>query len=778
MRHTVLALFAAIPTAAQPTDPLASYFGFEPMRVVSIDNNCGPVAVGDFNGDARPDLAVVNNRKSRIEIHTLRAHERTLEEAERDYEVNELPPNPWYDRQYVSVRHRVGGLVARDADGDGTTDIIYGGVDPAEIVILAQVRPGEFEVKTRRRVSDMSATDSTFAVANVLGDEAPEIITVVKGRIGLFPLSSGGTIGEPTFLGAEGQVAEVYASDFDGDDLADILALTRADETPLRLWLQVIDPDRPGRRLGILPRELRFEMPPLAAVAPVRVAGSKASLIAAIESSSRRHVLYDLISRALQEQSSPDSDREVQAEVGGFVDGSSKNRSVALADMDGDGRQDLLATHQRGNAIVIHRQQPGVGLATGRSFATFKMPTSIAVGQWDGQGPPEVFVLSEEEKTVGFATYDVDSGRLGLPQPLPLRTPGASPQAMQYEVIDGTPTVAIVVKQKRDLALELHYPSSSGRDAVVIELPGITEAPRNILVADADRDGMTDLLLLTPNQPLVMVRGQRDGSVVKPTQVLTKNEMKQFGLVQAAGPDNTTLLDMTGDGQFELVIADSNFVRACAYNADGGWSVVEQINISDSSTQFVGVSILELDSQPAIIAADKAGRRLLMMTRGADGWAVRDRIRLLGFPLGPVFAGSFTGDGQPGVLCPGDEGFAIVRLAGRRTVLDQVSAYRPDHENRREHTLASGDINSDGYTDLVVLDAAEQMCSILSISKSRKILPATEFKVFESRLFFSGNANEFQPSAALIADFTGDAKDDLLLVVHDRLLIYPQMTRK
>ncbi len=68
------------------------------------------------------------------------------------------------------------------------------------------------------------------------------------------------------------------------------------------------------------------------------------------------------------------------------------------------------------------------------------------------------------------------------------------------------------------------------------------------------------------------------------------------------------------------------------------------------------------------------------------------------------------------------------------------------------------------------------MCRILTFSAARKVQPATEFKVFETRLFSRGESREMEPSQAIIADLTGDKKDDLLLVVHDRVIVYPQMT--
>lgn len=760
---------------AQPSTPLAAYFGFDDMRVLAIDERCGPLAIGDFNRDGRPDLAVVNNMKSRVEIHTLRAAPRTVEEAERDFEVNELPPNPWYDRQYVSVRHRIAAICAADLNGDGFLDLAYAAAEPRELVLLVQEKPGEFGTPIRRRVSDLAPGKSGLSLANVVGDNGLELITVVDGRVAAFSLLDGPSLGAPEFFGAQGELEDVFVCDVNGDGLSDVAGQARSGETPLRVWIQRIDPSRPGKRLGVLPSDYRFEMPALSAAIAVERPGKPASALAVLETASRRIVLHEF---AVGE-AGPASD-EALAEVGGFIDGSSKSRSIAVADLDADGRLDLLATNEKGNSIAFHKQQDGAGLSSGRAFPTFKRPASIAVGQWDGSGPPEVFVLSTEEKSVGVSAFDAETGRLSVPRPIPIETPGAAPEAMQFELIDGAPTVAIVVKQRRDLVLELHYPGSARRPVVSIPLIGVSEAPKSILVADADRDGLTDLLLLTPGQPMVLVRGERVGDVARPAQVLTKNEMKQFGLVQSAGPDNTAILDANGDGRDELLFADENFVRACAYDPASGWVIVDQINLAETGTQLVGLTLLpHTEGGASIIATDRAGGRVISFDRAADGrWAQTQSMRLLGFSVGPVIAGAFTGDDRMGVLLPGEAGFAVVPLSGPRARVDPLSSYRSDAESRREHFLASGDLNSDGYSDVVVLDAGQQMCTILTVSKAGQLKYATEFKVFESRLFFSGDANQFEPSQAMIADLTGDAKDDLLLVVHDRLLIYPQKARR
>ncbi len=67
------------------------------------------------------------------------------------------------------------------------------------------------------------------------------------------------------------------------------------------------------------------------------------------------------------------------------------------------------------------------------------------------------------------------------------------------------------------------------------------------------------------------------------------------------------------------------------------------------------------------------------------------------------------------------------------------------------------------------------MCDIFTFSESKRLLHATGFQVFESKIFSGGEPREYEPSEAVIADVTGDGAEDLLLLAHDRVLIYPQM---
>lgn len=790
LQSGVVFLFLALGSvaAAQPAEGLAPFFGFDESRIIKVDEDCGPAAVGDFNGDGRPDIAVVNNRKSRIEIHYLRAAARTAEEQQKAVKANEIPPSPWYDRELISVAHRVTAIVPFDVDGDGKLDLIYAGSQPAELVVLHQAKGGKFEVAYKQRAKDLAARDDGLAVADVMGDEAPEVLAIVGDKINVFPMDKTGRLGDPVVLGTGDKLRALRVADFNGDGKLDVMGVVPEDSSPLRLWLQTQDPHQAKTKAGILAAELRFEMPQIREAAPVRFPKRAAASIATIERASQRVVFYDLAAQTVGGGDGSLAEREVQAEVSAFSDTGSKSRSVVIGDLDGDGLPDLLTNDQKGNAVVLFRQERGIGLGKGVPFSAFKQPKAIEVGRWAGSDGKRVFVLSDEEKTVGVAT--LDGGRITFPEPIALATPGSTPVAMRYLEAAGHPALALVVKDKRDYALEIQQPhlppgEKTQAAATTLALKDLKRDPGAILAYDADRDGVADLLLLTPGESMVMIKCEQKGegaaSALTPTQMLTKDQMPQFGLVQAAGPDNTMLLDVDGDGKDELVLADANYIRFCAFDAKKGWRVVDQVNVPDSTTALVGVSLLDVGAKGKpdlrIVASDKANGRLLIFARNeAKRWTLRERIRVLGFPLGAIRAGSFAGDDQPSILCLSDDAFALVRLGGQRPSLSEFAAYRADAENRIEHDLAAGDLNGDGYADIVVLDAKEQMCQILTFSASRKVQSATEFKVFETRLFSRGESREMEPSQAIIADLTGDKKDDLLLVVHDRVIVYPQMT--
>ncbi|NNF43990.1 MAG: VCBS repeat-containing protein [Phycisphaerales bacterium] len=739
--------------SAQGTN-LAGYFGFGELEVLKVGRRAGPVTVADLDGDGRNDLVIVNNHASRIELHRQRP-DATPDDAMPPTRVNEFPELWRFERTNVSVTHGVTAITAADYDADGRMDLIYASATPSEVVFLRQGEMGRFDVDRRHRVRDLAPIRDGLAFADVLGDDRPELLAVVGGDVKVWPLESA-RLGPPTTLATVAPILAIMVDDLDGDGRGDIVGISPDDPAPVRVWFG--DHENGHAVIG---GQHRFEMPPLIEATTVRLPNRAAARLAVIERPSRRIVLYDVDEQAIE----PAGDREASMRIYSFTDEATRDRDHAVVDVDGDGRLDLVATDTEASALVVYRQRSDHGFRAGVSNPSLTQLTHVAAANLDTDPSAEILVLSAEEGVVGRCEVG-DGGRVRFPLPLQL-SPRHTPTAMNLVELEGGPRVAVVAKDGRAYALAL-VDMTGGVE--MIELGRLSRSPETTVALDADQDGRTDLLLFTRDKPMTMLRATESGF-----RLTESKDMGQYGLVQAAKAENIAVLDVDGDDRPELLIADRNFVRAVRYDASPpagvspGWQVVTQINARRRDSDLVSLAIV--DGQ--IVAADQANERLVIMARADGAWEESEALSVPGFGFTTIHACDSNGAGRRNILAVGEAGFAVLQTAGRRATLAEVGAWRSSDERQLPHELGAGDVNGDGFTDLVALDAGEQMCEIFTFTQRGHLLHAVSFKVFESRVFSGAESREFEPSQVIIADVTGDGGQDLLMLAHDRVLVYP-----
>jgi outer membrane protein assembly factor BamB len=758
----------ALPAAGE--DDIASHYGFDPLEVLKVDQKAGPLLVADINGDGLNDVVVVNNTKNRVDIYLQRKGAKPTDDVEPAKGVNEFPEHWRFRRESVTVDRDVAALIAHDYDGDGLMDLIYAGNSPAGIVFVRQTEPGTFRIARKQSVRNLAATRDALVIADVLGDERPELLSIVDGKITAWPLDKD-MLGPPTELSAGGaRMVAILAQDFDGNGSTDIVGVIPEDSAPLRAWFT----ERQDGRTVLGP-QVRFEMPPVREALPVMLPRQKAALIGVVERPTRRVAFHRVGRGSIMGAGQRDSSLVTWA----FEDPANRKRRVVIADVNADGRSDVVATNTLANSIMVYRQDAGKGLGAPIANPSFADLDSVVVAPTkDGA---VVFTLSEKEGVVGRSTAAKD-GAISFPTAVQLGA-GRTPAAINLVELNGERHLAVVAKDGKNFVVELVPVDRAGDGAArtTVNLGALSRSPNAVIAVDADQDGFTDLLVFTPEKPMIMLQAQArvdaSGPGDAPFKVLESKDMGQFGLVQAATGDNTIVADMDGNGKGELLVADRNYVRALRYDAkpvDGtspGWQVITQMNARNSDAKLVAVTQLG----DRLVAGDRDNSRAIVFSKDKDGrWSQTEQIEIPGFKFNQLFAGRFAGDGNDGLLAVGDDSFALVRLAGERIVLDEVATWTSNDPRQVPHEMVSGDLNGDGYTDVVVLDGGEQMAQILTFSQAERLLYALGFKVFETRLFSGGDRREFEPSMGVIADVTGDGLNDLLLLAHDRVLIYPQ----
>ena len=552
--------------AQSPSSALSDHFGFEQVEAIKVDKNGGPLASADLDGDGKLDLVATNNRNSRIDLLYQRVGAKSTDEVTPPSSINEIPQHWRYRRVELPVTDEVGCVIPADFDGDKRIDLIYS-TGTGKIVFVRQTTPGVFEVARKHTVKGLNPNRDALLLAQVIGDSKPELVGIANGRIQVWPLQ-GSDLGTAVELAAgNGNIVAVLAGDVDGDGTTDLIGILPDDAAPLRGWFGAT---RGGE--ATLGAQTRFEMPPLRDADLVQLPGAKAASVVVIEKPSKRVVLL----QADRETITEGGDREASLQTWTFADPSNRKRDTAIADIDGDGLPDLLATNTEANAISVFQQVADRGFAGMQNSPAYSDLDFIVARDINGDGKAEVYVSSEKEGVVGRTS--LQGTTLAFPTTMPLAQ-GTVPSALGLVLVNDRNWLAVIAKEGRNYSLELLPADGSSDGKAIISLGSLSRAPDTILSHDADQDGRTDLLLFTPDKPMTMLRQDSPAAgaaaTASPTfKTLESKDMGQFGLAQAANAQNTTTMDIDGDGKQELLVADRNFVRGLRFSQQSGLQVV------------------------------------------------------------------------------------------------------------------------------------------------------------------------------------------------------------
>jgi hypothetical protein len=210
-----------------------------------------------------------------------------------------------------------------------------------------------------------------------------------------------------------------------------------------------------------------------------------------------------------------------------------------------------------------------------------------------------------------------------------------------------------------------------------------------------------------------------------------------------------------------------------------GWtfSVKEQINGAASNSRLVGAAAVPngTNGVASLFLLDSERKAVTLCERDASGvWQV---VRNIPLPvsqftsLQPVAFGCSTPNS---VAFLGLNAVGWMPLDGDMWELTELDGYETPIKNGRLNDVVSGDLNNDGRKDLVFLETARNYLDLVIFNGDHKLVPANRWQVFEERTFRSRRTDLPEPREALVIDLTGNGKNDLAVLVHDRVLVYPQ----
>ena len=521
-------------------DSATNTFGFNGPEIFPIDNQISDLHVADFDGDGLNDIIVANNARSRITIlYNQTGKSNVAEKVAADWDdVNQLPPGSRFRIESIASEKRIAALAVADLNSDGRPDIAYYG-DPKELVVQYNEGTNGWSALKRWPITDGQLSPNALAVGDLNGDNRDDLVLLGENSIYFLAQKADHTLDEPQKLPLSSSVKAVQVLDVDGDGLSDLLLVNWEDRNPFRFRLQ-----KSGGELG---PEMYFPMPPIRSYwADNLEKNSKVQVITIAQNSGRAQ-----ISQFERKPAEPLTDNfsQGQFQVLPLEKTDKARRGILWADVNGDGREDLLVAQPESGQISVYLQEDGGTLSSPKTFPTLAGITDLAVSDWDGDGKPEIFMLSADERQVGYTHFD-ENDRLPFPTLVPLE---GKPLVMAVGRLqtDAKPTLAVIVDVDGKRSLVTRTADGESRTQKLSE--DFRSNPTTMAFQDVDQDGLRDLVVLIPYEKIKVLR-----------QVAGK-DFQELDVSPPGGAIEQPWLsgvDVDGDGKPELLLPQKNFLRA------------------------------------------------------------------------------------------------------------------------------------------------------------------------------------------------------------------------
>ena len=739
-------------------------FGFSGHEIFPVDQQINQLHVADLDGDGLNDLIVANNLHSKITLlyNLTGKTNRADAAAARKLELNELPPDSRFRIDSLPSDERIAALAVTDLNGDGRPDLAYFG-DAKDLMVRYNLGTNGWSEPKRWHFDDGRMDANALTTGDLNGDGLTDVALLGdNGAVYFLAQQKDHTLAEPVKIPYSGTPKAIQISDVDGDGRNDLVFVDFDNAAPFRVRLQ-----NAGGQLG---PEIYFKAQPIRSFWLDTLAGDRTNYLAAVVQATGRAEVSQFTHKPAEPLSG--AFKKGQFQILPLNKTDAGQRGVLWADVDGDGRADLLVAEPESGQLSVYLQQADGSLASPKKFPSLAGVSQIAVSDWNNDGHPEIFLLSRDENSVAVTSFD-KSGRLPFPTPLPL---DGKPLAMAVGALkDGAkPALALIVD--KDGARSLVIRTADGKTTTQKFSDSFKSNPTALAIQDVNQDGLADLVVLIPYEKIKIMLQKKDGKFDEKDVDPPGGAMEQPWLAAA---------DVDGDGKPELLLPQKNFVRAVVLEqgtkAEGStngpnwvFRVKDQINGSASDSRIISVAALVNGKAavPSLFLLDAEHKQLTLSERDTNGvWQVVKNIDL------PVTGFANLKSVKLGGACvafTGPNGVAWMPLAGDVWELAKLDEYDTPIKDGYLNDLIAGDLTGGGRKQLIFMETAKNYLDLVTFDKNRKLVPGDRWQVFESHTFRGAQNAIPEPRECAVADVTGDKKNDLIVLVHDRILVYPQ----
>jgi len=363
-------------------------------------------------------------------------------------------------------------------------------------------------------------------------------------------------------------------------------------------------------------------------------------------------------------------------------------------------------------------------------FATSTGPSSVAFGDLDNDGKPDMVVTNQDAATVSIYRNTSTSGVINaqsFAQPFSFQT-NISPSAVEIGDLDadGKPDIILANYISGNISIYQNQYAGGGLSASSFGPKfdvATAEYPYVIKIGDLDNDGKPDMAISYSfvGDALSYIK-----NISTPGNLTATSFGTRIDAVSGNGYFNVGLADLTDDGKVDVILSDATKSQVSVYK-----------NISTMGT-------LSLASLEPKVSYTTAANPLVVNSGDIDGDGKTDLVLSnFGTSLGPVETDGF----YISVL--------LNKIVGNNITNTSFGPVKNFPTGRVPQASVLGDLDGDGKLDVVATNYKDNTISLLHNTST------IGNAMFDNKIDLATGLN---PQSVKIADVDGDGKPDIIQV--------------